>query len=176
VTYDFRLLTDRDGDGARTCPEDYDFFPAGRVVGDPPGRPPRKANPEDSTIRTANYATHFDDGYASQRVARPASTSWTGTRCSRSRPDDPRPNPPDACVRTENTGAAGHGAFESNIDGPVRASRELLDRFYPNEGPPPDAYDAAVVTAPRAVIDVTVEKGPPLTCQHRVVRRHREGL
>jgi hypothetical protein len=130
--YDFQLLTDRNGDGDREYPEDYDFFPSGNVVGDPPGQPPRNANPENSTITTAAYTVHFDGRWREDGLSIRAGGAAGVDILDRHKvfpytgPDDPSPQPPPSCVRTEDTGAAGHGAFVGNIDGPVRVIRDYL--------------------------------------------------
>jgi hypothetical protein len=128
VDYDFRLLRG-------TYPEDYDFDGiAGSVVGDPRDRPPPNANPEDSTVTTPAYSTHFDDRWRNDELQITTSGATGVDILDRDKvwpfpgPDDPSPSPspPAACVRTENTGAAGHGAFVTNVDGPVRAIRDYI--------------------------------------------------
>jgi hypothetical protein len=132
VSYTFDLLTDLNGDGDSEYPEDYLFDGRGDVIGDPPDQPTPNANPENSTIRTANYTTHFDDRWREDTLRITTSGATGVDILDRHKvfpfasPDDPSPAPPDGCVRTENTGAAGHGAFVSNIDGPVRAIRDYL--------------------------------------------------
>jgi hypothetical protein len=130
VQYDFQLLTDRNGDGDREYPEDYDFFPDTNVVRDPPTHPPVNSNPEHSTITTADYTVHFDGRWREDALSIRTGGATGVDILDRHKvfpyagPDDPTPQPPHACVRTEDTGAAGHGAFVSNIDGPVRAIRD----------------------------------------------------
>jgi hypothetical protein len=132
VQYDFQLLTDRNADGDREYPEDYDFFPTRNVVRDPPTKKPINANPENSTITTGAYTVHFDGRWREDRLSIKTGGASNVDILDRHKvfpytgPDDPSPKAPAACVRTEDTGAAGHGALVSNIDGPVRAIRDYL--------------------------------------------------
>jgi hypothetical protein len=132
VTYAFDLLNDRNGDGDSEYPEDYNFEPNGNVIGDPPSNPAPNKNPENTWATTSAYTTHFDDRWRNDELRITIAGASGVDILDRDKvfpfagPDQPGPQPPPACVRTENTGAAGHGAFVSNIDGPVRAIRDYI--------------------------------------------------
>jgi hypothetical protein len=130
VAYAFDLLTDRNADGDSEYPEDYDFEGRGDPVGDPPANPAPNANPENSTVRASAYSTHFDDRWREDELRVTAGGASGADILDRHKvfPEARRPDAtsPGPCYRSENTAAAGHGAFVSNIDGPVRAIRDFL--------------------------------------------------
>jgi hypothetical protein len=115
VDYEFDLL-------AGDYPDDYDFDGRGNAVGDPPLNPAPNANPEHSTVRTAYYTEHFVDRWITDElhITAPGASGVDILDRNRNHATD------GFCVRTEQTFAAGHGAFVANIDGPVRAIRDYI--------------------------------------------------
>lgn len=125
VRYDFALL-------AGSYPEDYEFEQQYNPVGDPPRNPAPNLNPESSTVTTPRYSTHFSGRWINDDLRIKAEGASNVDILDRDKhwfttgPDNPGPGAPASCGRTENTFAASHGAFVSNIDGPVRAIRSFL--------------------------------------------------
>jgi hypothetical protein len=107
VTYHFNLL-------AGSYPDDYDLLSG--------------PNPEDTTVSTALYATHFSDRWIRDAISIFAGGANGADILDRHR----NLFGPGVCVRSEDTFSAGEGAFVANIDGPVRAIRSYLGA---NSGP-----------------------------------------
>ncbi|GIU85700.1 MAG: hypothetical protein KatS3mg009_0215 [Acidimicrobiia bacterium] len=115
VEYSFDLL-------AGDYPDDYDFDGRPDPVGNPPSAPAPPANPEDSRVRSAHYELHFLDRWITD-VLRIRSRGASGVDIL----DRNRNHfAPGVCGRSEQTFAAGHGAFVTNKDGPVRAIRDYV--------------------------------------------------
>jgi hypothetical protein len=120
VDYSFDLL-------AGEYPEDYDFDGRGDVIGDPPANPTPPANPENSRVTTPFYRERFADRWITDELRITAGSATGVDILDRNRLGVPFVTPdPVVCPRTENTFAAGHGAFVANIDGPVRAIRDYI--------------------------------------------------
>jgi hypothetical protein len=121
VDYDFDLL-------AGQYPEDYDFDGGpGNPIGDPPANPAPPANPESSRVATDFYSERFGDRWITDELRITAGSATGVDILDRNRLGAPFVTAvPTPCPRTENTFAAGHGAFVANIDGPVRAIRDYI--------------------------------------------------
>jgi hypothetical protein len=120
VDYDFDLL-------AGEYPADYDFDGRNGVIGDPPQNPTPPANPEDSRVTTDFYSERFADRWITDELRITAGAATGVDILDRNRLGAPFvTDVPTPCPRTENTFAAGHGAFVANIDGPVRAIRDYI--------------------------------------------------
>jgi hypothetical protein len=121
VDYDFDLL-------AGEYPEDYDFDGGpGDPIGDPPENPAPPANPENSRVTTPFYSEHFLDRWITDQLQIRAGGATGADILDRNRVGVQFVNDTlNPCPRQENTFAAGHGAFVSNIDGPVRAIRDYI--------------------------------------------------
>jgi hypothetical protein len=120
VRYDFDLL-------AGEYPGDYDFDGRGNVIGDPPANPTPPANPENSRVTTGSYTERFADRWITDELRITAGSATGADILDRNRLGVPFvTDAPTVCPRTENTFAAGHGAFVANIDGPVRAIRDYI--------------------------------------------------
>jgi hypothetical protein len=120
VDYEFDLL-------AGEYPEDYDFDGRNGVIGNPPANPTPPANPENSRVTTAFYTERFADRWLTDELRITAGSASGVDILDRNRLGVPFvTSDPQPCPRTENTFAAGHGAFVANINGPVRAIRDYL--------------------------------------------------
>lgn len=115
VDYTFDLL-------AGDYPDDYDFDGSPNPVGNPPAAPTPPANPENSRVVTAFYEEHFLDRWITDELRIRAKGATGVDVLDRNR----NHFAPGVCGRTEQTFAAGHGAFVTNKDGPVRAIRDYI--------------------------------------------------
>ena len=87
-------------------------------------------NPENSTVTTDVYRTHFSDRWIRDEL-NILTGGATGVDILDRHKNSLGP-PPGGCGRTEDTFSAGEGAFFANIDGPVRAIRSYMGA---NSGP-----------------------------------------
>lgn len=115
VSYTFDLL-------AGDYPADYNFLGLSDPVGNPPSDPAPPANPENSSVVTSSYREHFVDRWITDQLAITARGATAVDILDRNR----NHFAPGACGRSEQTFAAGHGAFVTNKDGPVRAIRDYI--------------------------------------------------
>jgi len=124
VDYDFELLP-----AGKTYPDDYLFGGGpGDPVGNPPQDPAPPANPENSRVTTSFYSERFADRWITDELRITAGAASGVDILDRNRLGVPFVSDQTTvvCPRSENTFAAGHGAFVANIDGPVRAIRDYL--------------------------------------------------